>query len=258
MFSIANAPANPAWWIATLFIAARLGGLFLLAPPLSATFLPASVRVAVVLCLSVCLATLPSIHVPASPSLGFVVVGLTTEVALGATMALGVSLAFSAFAVGARLLDVQIGFGMGQVFDPLTRQQLPVLSAAFNLLAIALIFATDAHHLLLRGFAVSLELLPPGGGWSIEQAASPLIKQVAATFSLGFVMVAPVVVCLLLVELSLGVLSRNLPQMNMFALAIPIKVVVGVGTLTLFLPTLSNVTLRVNDSIFKAWEAMFR
>jgi len=258
MFSFASAPASQGWWIATLFIAARLGALLLLAPPLSATFVPASVRVAIVLGLSVCLATLPTVHLPPSPSLGFLAVGLATEVALGATMALGVSLAFSAFAVGGRLLDVQIGFGMGQVFDPLTRQQLPVLSAAFNLLAIALFFATDAHHLLLRGFALSLDIMPVGGTWSIEHSAAPLIKQVAATFSLGFVMVAPVVVCLLLVELSLGVLSRNLPQMNMFALAIPIKVVVGVGTLTLFLPTLSNVTLRVNDSIFKAWEAMFR
>jgi flagellar biosynthetic protein FliR len=133
-----------------------------------------------------------------------------------------------------------------------------VLSAAFNLLAIALFFATDAHHLLLRGFALSLEILPPGGGWSIEHAAAPLAKQVAATFSLGFVMVAPVVLCLLLVELSLGVLSRNMPQMNMFALAVPIKVVVGVGTLALFVSALSSIGPRVNDSIFRAWEAMFR
>jgi len=85
-----------------------------------------------------------------------------------------------------------------------------------------------------------------------------LIQQSAASFSLGFAMVAPVVLCLLLVEVSLGVLARNMPQMNMFALAIPVKVIVGLGALSISIVGIASILSRVNSTIFKAWEAMFR
>jgi flagellar biosynthesis protein FliR len=64
--------------------------------------------------------------------------------------------------------------------------------------------------------------------------------------------------CLFLVELSLGVLSRNMPQMNMFALAIPIKVLVGIVTLSLAAAGMGGVIGRLNGSIFNAWETAFR
>jgi flagellar biosynthesis protein FliR len=249
---------SQAWAFATLMMAARLGALLLFAPPFSATHIPGTVRVAIVLALSVMLAPLAAAQVPQPISLSYLLSGFITEVALGATMAFGVTLAFSAFAVAGRLLDVQIGFGIGQVLDPLTRQQLPVLSSAFIWLALVVFFASDAHHLLLRGFTLSLETFPLGQAWLITQLAQPLLKQVAATFSLGFAMVAPVMLCLFLVELSLGVLSRNMPQMNMFALAIPLKVMVGIATLSFATVGMGAVIFRINGSIFKAWEAAFR
>jgi flagellar biosynthesis protein FliR len=249
---------SQAWVVATLLTAARLGALLLFAPPFSATHVPGTVRVAIVLALSALLAPLAATQVPQTISLSYLLSGFATEVALGATMAFGVALAFSAFAVAGRLLDVQVGFGIGQVLDPLTRQQLPVLSSAFTWLALVVFFASDAHHLLLRGFTLSLETFPLGQAWPTEQLAQPLLKQVAATFSLGFAMVAPVMLCLFLVELSLGVLSRNMPQMNMFALAIPIKVLVGITTLSFATADMAGVISRINGSIFKAWEAAFR
>jgi len=246
------------WVVAVLLLAARLAGLLLLAPPLSAAFIPLSVRTAVVVALATCLAVVPTGATSISLSVGFLLVAFLKEVALGATMALGVSLAFGAFAVGGRLLDVQIGFGIGQVFDPLTRQQLPILSAVFNLLALVTFFSADVHQTLLRGFVLSIDAFPVGGTWPIDRGVTPLIQQSAASFSLGFAMVAPVVLCLLLVEVSLGVLARNMPQMNMFALAIPVKVIVGLGALSISIVGIASILSRVNSTIFKAWEAMFR
>lgn len=258
MTSVGEITPSHAWLAATLLMAARLGAIFLFAAPFSATHIPATARVAIVLSLSAMMAGIAAAQMPAIPTLGFLMTGFITEVALGATMAFGVTLAFSAFAIAGRLLDVQIGFGIGQVLDPTTQQQLPVLSSAFSWLAIVIFFASDAHHLLMRGFALSLEAFPLGQGWVVGQLAAPLLKQVAATFSLGFAMVAPVMLCLFLVELSLGVLSRNMPQMNMFALAIPIKVLVGIATLSLAATGMAAVIGRINGSIFRAWEAAFR
>lgn len=85
-----------------------------------------------------------------------------------------------------------------------------------------------------------------------------LIKQGTALFSLGFAMVAPVIVCLFLTELGLGVLARNLPQMNMFAVGIPLKVLVGVLALSAWLTSAAPVVSRAYASIFSAWEALLR
>lgn len=250
--------ASQGWLTATLLLATRLGALLLLSPPLSASFVPATARVSLVFALAATLAWLPSVTQPVIHSLGALVTALATEAALGATMAFGVSLAFAAFSVAGRLLDVQIGFGIGQVLDPLTRQQLPILSSLFSLLALVLFFVTDVHHALLRGFALSLDAVPLGQPWAVGAFAMPLLKQVATSFSLGFAMVAPVVLCLFLVEVALGVLARNMPQMNMFALAIPIKVVVGIAALALSIQVTASVASRVNGWIFRSWEAALR
>jgi flagellar biosynthetic protein FliR len=258
MESLGDIGPGQSWVVATLLMSARLGAVFLLAPPFSAAHIPPPVRVAIVLALSAMLAHLVALPLAGAPTLGFLVSEFATEVALGATMAFGIILAFSAFNVAGRLLDVQIGFGIGQVLDPLTQQQLPVLSSSFNWLAMVVFFTSDAHHLLLRGLVLSLEAFPLGHAWPPGQLIGPLLRQVAACFSLGFAMVAPVVLCLFLVELSLGILSRNMPQMNMFALAIPVKVLVGITALGFTAVGMADVIARINGSIFKAWEAAFR
>jgi flagellar biosynthetic protein FliR len=65
------------------------------------------------------------------------------------------------------------------------------------------------------------------------------------------------VFCIFLVELGLGVLARNLPQMNMFAMGIPVKIVVGLSALSLWMTSAGSVTSRIYASIFQTWNAMF-
>jgi flagellar biosynthetic protein FliR len=247
-------------WLSTAFLlATRLGGLLLMTPPIGARAIPATVRVAFVVALSALLAgSLPEAMRPTLHGVGDLITGVLSEFALGATMALGISFAFAAFAVGARLLDVQIGFGIGQIFDPITQQQLPVLSGVVSQLALVLFFVSDAHVAVLRGLAISVERFPLGGGWPLADTVGPVIQQTSGAFSLGFAIVAPVVFCLALIDLGLGVLARNLPQMNMFVLGIPVKVLAGLAALSLWVAASAGVMARVNASIFSGWEAMFR
>jgi flagellar biosynthetic protein FliR len=173
-------------------------------------------------------------------------------------MALGAHLGFAAFGIGARLIDVQIGYGMAQVFDPSTRQRMPVLSAAFSVLAPALFVAADGHHVVLRALGHSLERHPVMGTWPLEAAAGVLLRQMQDMFVLGLAMVAPVVFCLALVELGLGVLARNLPQMNVFLVGIPVKVLSGMAALTAWMAAASVPMTRAFDAIFHGWEATLR
>jgi flagellar biosynthetic protein FliR len=254
---------DASWLVPALLLSVRLGALALMAPPLGGAMLPASVRVAIVLAWSVAL-SMPadSANVPQEsahlPGVGALIAAAASEAALGATMALGLNMAFAMFSIGARLVDIQIGFGLGQVFDPMTRQQLPVLNAVFTQLALVGFFLLDGHHALLRGVALSIESVPLGQAWAVGPLLPAVTRLAAQMFSLGFAMVAPVVLCLVLVEMGLGVLSRNLPQMNTLVVGIPIKVVVGLSALATWASAGSSVMGRAYASAFTLWGFLWR
>jgi flagellar biosynthetic protein FliR len=130
-----------------------------------------------------------------------------------------------------------------------------MLGTALNTLALALFFAIDGHHMLLRAVAYSLHKLPPGhwpDGWSLV----PFVDQFGAMFVLGLTVVAPVVVALFLVDVGLGVVSRTMPQLNVFTVGIPAKIVVGLLALASTLVAMAPVMARVFQSLFGFWQQL--
>jgi flagellar biosynthetic protein FliR len=146
---------------------------------------------------------------------------------------------------------------MAQVFDPATQRQTTPLAAGFDRLAVIFFFVLDGPQALLRGIAFSLERFPLGKPWSPAAAAGPLLQQVAGLFGLAFSLALPVVACLLLVELGLGVLARNLPQMNLFVVGAPVKIIVGLAALALWTAGAGEAMGRIYASIYRTWDAAF-
>lgn len=179
------------------------------------------------------------------------------EVALGMMLGLGVSIAFAAFGAAGQILDAQMGFGMAQIVDPATMRPITVMTSMLNYMALLVFFALNGHHALLRGVSYSLERFPLGAPWSVAHALAPLLKQAAGLLSLGFALVAPVVFCILLVEFALGVVSRNLPQMNMFVMGGPVKIIVGLATLSIWLDGAATTMTRIYASIVVTWTQIF-
>lgn len=246
------------WASTMLLVSARTGALLLMTPLLHAVPLPVTAKVLLVLGLSAALALPLAGTAPAVPAgTGQLLQAFFAELMVGATLGLGVLMAFSGFALAGRLLDVQVGFGIAQVFDPLTRTQAPVLSSAFGLLGVVLFLLANGHHVLLRGLAHSLERFPPGQPWAVQGTAGPVLQQAAGLFTLGFALAAPVVLMLLLVEFALGVVARNLPQANMFLLGIPAKILAGLLLLSFWAAGMGTVTQRMYEDIHRGWSALF-
>lgn len=245
--------------VLVFLLALRVGTLLLLTPILSAAGLPPSLRVLLVLGLAMALA----LGIPAAPASevlydsGGLLAAATRELALGMTLSLGMLAAFAAISFAGRLIDVQIGFGMAQVFDPTTQRQVPVLQSAFDRVGVLAFFLVNGHHALLRAVAYTIERFPPGRPWPLAAAAPMIMKQMAGLFSLGFALAVPVVGCLMLVELALGVVARNLPQMNMFVIGVPAKIVVGLGMLSLWFAGIGDAMSRVYAFTFRSWESGF-
>lgn len=252
---------DPGWLMTVLLLSLRLAGVFGMTPVLSAAGVPATIRVLLVLGLACALSLgLPGAdHVAPAvrAGLGRLLQAGFTELALGATLALGVQLAFAAASMAGQVLGIQMGFGLAQVFDPASSRSTPILASALNQVAVLIFFLTDGHHALLRGFAYSLERFPLGEPWPLEAAAGPMLQQVGGLFGLGFALAAPVVFCLLLADLALGAVGRNLPQLNVLALGTPVKVVVGLVALALWSVGMGDALSRMYGSIYRTWDAIF-
>jgi len=248
---------DPLWGFCVFLLSLRIGTLFVLSPIWGVASVPAPFRVLLVLALSGLLVTATAAHATALPSsLGGLLGAAVSEVVIGAILAFGVFAAFAAFSLAGKVLDVQVGFGIGSVFDPVTHSQAPLLGTVLNLLAVVMFFAVDGHHMLLRGIAFSIEALPPGAMLP-ALPVDAVLRQFGAMFALGATLAAPVMFCLLLVDLGLAVLSRNLPQMNVFIVAVPLKIFVGLAMLAASVSYLGPVVAKIFASIFSFWEALF-
>lgn len=240
-------------WIGSVFlVAVRVGTLLMMSPVFSGLAGLVTVRVLLTLGLSAVLVGGGAVaSVP--PTLGGLVFGAAGEVFVGATMAFGVFAAFGAFSVAGKILDIQSGFSMGSVYDPVTRAGAPLFSTMLNLVGVTAFFGMGAHHALLRGLAFSLTQAAPGAGLA-NLAPEPVIRQFGLMFSLGVALIVPVMLCLLLVEVGLAMISRVLPQMNVFFVMVPVKIFAALAILALTVNTLAPAMASVYASIFLFWE----
>jgi flagellar biosynthetic protein FliR len=252
-----------AWLRQAGLLAMRLSALLMVTPFLGTGVVPTRIRILVVLALAGTIsAWLPIDHGGAAGALaaggaGQLFAAAALELAVGATLALGILLAFSSASMAGQLIGVEMGLGLGQVFDPSADTGTPLMASALHQVAVLVFFLLDGHHALLRGVVLSLERFPLGQPWPIGLALGPILKQVAASFTLGFALAAPVVVTLFMIEVALGVLSRNLPQANMLVVGIPIKVVAGLLLMATWAPSLQDVLARIYFGIFSGWTELF-
>jgi len=238
-------------------LALRIAATFLMTPVMYAAPLPPSMRVLLVLTLSVALAA--GFPAPVARWSGWsdFLKAAMPELALGMTLGLGILLAFAAFSIAGQILDVQLGYGMAQIVDPVTRRPVPILTSAFEYVGVLLFFLANGHHAVLRGIQYSVERFPVGEPWPVATTAGPVLEQAGALFGLGFALAAPVAFCILLTEFVLGVVARNLPQMNMFTMGIPVKIVVGLIALSLWFIGVGGLMTRVYAGITAAWSDIF-
>jgi flagellar biosynthetic protein FliR len=246
---------DQAWLVASLLLWLRLGALLFMTPLFAGFKGPVSVMVVLSLALAFLLAAnldagaqgrLPS-------SGGSLVLAGFLEIGLGTLMAFGVHAAFAAFGMAGQWLDLQIGFGTGNVFDPVTRANSPVLGAALSSLAAVAFFALDGHHAFMRGIAFSVQQIPPGS-MSLHLPVAALVRQFGGIFTLAVTLAAPVLFVLLLLEAGMAVISRMLPQMNVLFVGMPVKILLGLSVFGAAASLLPPVMARAFAGIFTFWE----
>lgn len=217
-----------ALWVQMMLLASvRLGVGLAMTPLFSAFGMPMIVRLLFVLMMAGLAVQAPHAIAPqTSLDMAYVLPAFGQELVMGLVLSMGVHSAFAAFAIAGRLIDTQLGFTLGAVLDPVFKGHSAVLSGGLGSLAVVLFFVGEAHQLVLTGYFRTFELLPVGQ--PLDWAAwLPLAQAAGGMFSIGFLMAAPVVVALWLADVVVAVVARNMPQMNLLFISMPLKVLLG-------------------------------
>lgn len=248
---------DPMWAMAVFFTSLRLSVLLVMTPIFSSLSGLVTVRVLFTLAMSMVLVTGLETRTTLVLEPGPVLLAAVAELVLGAVLVFGVFAAFGAFSVAGKILDIQSGFGIGMVYDPVTRAGAPLFASMLNLLAVVVFFGMNGHHAFLRGIAFSVTRFAPGSGFT-HLPLDEVLRQFGLMFSLGVALIVPVMFALLLIEVALAVVSRVLPQMNVFVVGVPVKLVAGLAVFGLTVGTMGPGMARVYGTIFLFWQEVLR
>jgi flagellar biosynthetic protein FliR len=224
----------PALAAAFLLVFARVGTMVMLLPGIGEANMPARIRLTIALVLT---AVLLPLHRAAYTidlqALGPVLVLLFQEIVIGAVLGLTARLAISGLQVAGSVIAQQLGLGFVTAVDPTQNQQGMLVGNFLAVLGIALIFATDLHYLVIAALNDSYRLFQPGEMPVTGDVAQLIVRTVSAAFRIGIQLSAPFLVFGLLFNLGLGVLSRLMPQMQVFFIGMPLSILLGLLLLVL-------------------------
>lgn len=251
-------PFDQGWMVATVLLWVRLGALFVASPIFTSVRAPLPFIVLLTLTFAGVLVTGQGLRASASAvaPLGFAV-AVATEAVIGAMLGFAMQSALSAVAVAGQLLDVQLGFSMGAIFNPVTAASSSVLGSTLSLFAAVYFFASDAHLALFQGVVYSVEAVPLGSAWFVT-STDLIVRPVAAMFTAAITVFAPALFILLMVEVAAMVTSRALPQMNVFFVAVPAKTLIGLVVLAATAPFIAPSLGRAYAAAFKFWSEVLR
>lgn len=168
---------------------------------------------------------------------------LLSEIAVGLMLGLTARFVMSALSVAGNVIANQLGLGFVMTVDPTQGQQGAIVGTFLSLIAIALIFATDLHHLVITAVAASYDAFRPGVIPEIGDAATLAMRSIGQAFKIGIQISAPFLVFGLVFNLGLGVLARLMPQLQVFFVAAPLSLIAGFALLALVIGVLMGVFL---------------
>jgi len=229
---------------AFLLIFSRIGTMVMLLPGLGERSFPVRVRLSVALILTLVFYPFASAYYP-SPLGGIVqvIALLIGELAIGFVLGIAGRMMLGALQTAGTIVANQLGLGFVTAVDPSQGQQGALIGTFLSLLAVALIFATDTHHLVIAALGQSYEIFRPGVFPETGDAAKYAAELAAGSFKIAVQISAPMLIFGLIFNVGLGVLAKLMPQMQVFFIAMPASIILGFAVFALVLATMMGVYL---------------
>lgn len=215
---------------------ARLGAIIMLLPGLGETFIPARVRLAFAFSLSLMMYPLLAGSAPPLPVDGAGLGGAVIKELLIGLMIGGILRLFmSSLATAGEIVSLQTTLSFAQTANPMQAQPSTTLGTFLGLIGIVLIFATNLHHMFIAAVASSYDIFPFTRDVPVADAGQLALQTMSKSFALGLQLAAPVVVFSLIFNVATGLVGRVMPQFQVFFVATPLIVLLGLSIFALSL-----------------------
>ncbi len=243
----------PALAAAFMLVFARIGTMLMLLPGMGEMMVSARLRLTTALVLAAVMLPLhrDAYHVDLH-QIGPTLVLLGEELLIGAVLGMTARLTVAALQVTGSLVAQQLGLGFVTSVDPNEGGQQNVIVANFlTILGITLLFATNLHYLVIAALDDSYTLFQPGEVPLTGDMAALITRTVAGAFRVGVQLSAPFLVFGLLFNLGLGLLSRLMPQMQVFFVGMPLSIMAGLLILVLVLGAMMGTYLDSFEAVLR-------
>jgi len=236
---------------ACLLLALRVSPVFALAPPFSLVRAPVLFRVLFGLGVAACLVGADPLAAQISDlGIGNLIVVAARELLLGLIFVMAFQLMFGMLYMAGRTVDIQAGFGLALLIDPTSQNQTPLVGTLFAYCAAAVFFAMGGHQDLLRMMEASLRAIPLGTGYLPADSLARITLFLGVLSVTSFGVAGGLILSLFLVDASIAMLSRTVPQMNVMILGFQVKTLllllilpVAFGASGALLARMSTITL---------------
>jgi len=217
----------------------RIGSFFILSPVFSAQNVPGQFKIGLAFFVSFIAYFGFGTSMPAAMD-SLYILAIIRELLVGLCIGFIAYMFFTVVQIAGAFIDIQMGFGIANVIDPMTGAQSPIIGNFKYVIALLLFLTFNGHHYLLEGIMRSYEWIPLDNELFVKNSNGQLwnfmVKTFSSVFYLSFQLAAPIVVALFLTDLGLGLLARVAPQFNIFVVGVPIKIIVGFLLLLLLFP----------------------
>lgn len=229
-----------------LLVFIRMSSLFVITPVFGRREMPAYMKIGLAFfCSYILVPLLGDVKVEYTNLLSFTAIA-AKEFLVGIIIGYVSFQMFSALYVAGQIIDMQIGFGMVNVLDPTMNTQIPLTGNFIYIMATLFFLAMDGHHILLSALYKSYSVLPINGFEFTEVMVNNMTSIFTDMFAIGLKISMPVLAAALLAEVALGILSKAVPQTNVFVVGMPLKI--GVGMLALY--AMMPIFIQIMTSIF--------
>jgi flagellar biosynthesis protein FliR len=246
-----------AWsdFLSLFLIFIRIGTVFAVVPFFNAEIIPRRITALIALFLSfILLPLVPKIQIrPDELNILMMVSILIHQMLIGLALGLAIDVIFSGIQIAGELMGFQMGFSIANVVDPMTGITAPITSNLLYITAFLLFFSFGGHHLLIKALVETFAIMPIGDRMVHTGFLMSVITYAGAMFVIGIKVSAPVVGILLLINVSFAIIARALPQMNVFLMAFPLTIAVGLIFMVL---VIKMMPMFMTGSLDKAWVFM--
>jgi flagellar biosynthetic protein FliR len=229
----------PASLFAVALVFVRIGAALMLLPGYSEPYVTPRLRLLLALMISLIVAPVVSPKLPAMPAsaiqLGVLILG---EILIGVFFGTIGRLFLSALATAGMMVAYMSSMANALTNDPSAAQQGSIAGSFLTLIALLMIFTLNLHHLMLAAVVDSYQLFVPGQVPPVGDLSDMVTHLVSRTFLLSFQIAAPFIAVAMIFYLGLGLLARLMPQMQVFFVAMPVQITIGMLVLMASLPTI--------------------